>query len=122
MKRILLADDEEILRMLIIDTLEDEDYLIDEAADGQEALNCIINNDYDLIILDNMMPAFTGLEVISQVRLDKEKQHVKILMLSAKSRQSEQDKALDTGADYFMAKPFSPTELLRKIKVIFDEV
>ncbi|WML55154.1 response regulator [Neobacillus sp. PS3-12] len=119
MKRILLAEDEEILRMLIVDTLEDEIYLIDEAEDGQEALHYIKENQYDLIILDYMMPVLTGLDVIKIVRL--EKQDVKILMLSAKSQLSDQEKAFDTGADYFMAKPFSPNELLEKIKVIFNE-
>jgi DNA-binding response OmpR family regulator len=121
MKRILLAEDEEILRMLIVDTLEDEDYLIDEAEDGQEAVNYISNHEYDLIILDYMMPIFTGLEVIKQVRENMNKQDIKILMLSAKSQQFEQEKVLETGANYFMAKPFSPSELLAKIEEILNE-
>jgi DNA-binding response OmpR family regulator len=121
LRRILLAEDEEILRMLIADTLEDEDYLIDEAEDGQEALSSIAKNEYDLIILDYMMPVLTGLEVIKQVRADLKKQDVKILMLSAKSQKSEQDNVLKAGANYFMAKPFSPSELLVKIGEILDE-
>lgn len=119
MKRILLAEDEEILRMLIVDSLEDEDYIIDEAEDGQEALHYIKENKYDLIILDHMMPVLTGLDVIRLVRLDKK--DVKILMLSAKSQLSDQEKAFNTGADFFIAKPFSPSELLEKIKVILNE-
>ena len=121
MKRILLAEDEEILRMLIVDTLEDKDYLIDEAEDGQEAVNYIAKNEYDLIILDYMMPIFTGLEVIQQVRVNMNKQDIKILMLSAKSQQLEQEKVLETGANYFMAKPFSPSELASKIEEILNE-
>ena len=121
MKRILLAEDEEILRMLIVDTLEDEDYEIDEAADGQEALDLYNQNRYDLIIVDYMMPVFSGLEVIEKIRRNAENQHVKILMLSAKSQQFEQDRVLAAGADYFMAKPFSPLHLLNKVGEILDE-
>lgn len=121
MKRILLAEDEEILRMLITDTLEDEDYVVDEAADGQEALNLIIKNEYDLIILDYMMPVFTGLEIIEKVRSDQAKQEIQILMLSAKSQKFEQEKILQAGANHFMAKPFSPLDLLEKIEEILNE-
>lgn len=121
MKRILLAEDEEILRMLITDTLEDEDYVVDEAADGQEALNLIIKNEYDLIILDYMMPVFTGLEVIEKIRSDQAKQEIHILMLSAKSQKFEQEKILQAGANHFMAKPFSPLDLLEKIEEILNE-
>lgn len=121
MKKILLAEDEEVLRMLITDTLEDELYQVDEAADGAEALSKIQSNEYDLIIIDYMMPVFTGLEVIEKVRSTSGKQSVKILMLSAKSQQHEQDKVLEAGADYFMAKPFSPFQLLERIEEILNE-
>ncbi|MGG5253478.1 response regulator transcription factor [Neobacillus sp. SM06] len=120
MKRILLAEDEEILRMLVTDTLEDEDYLVDEAEDGLEALNLFSEHHYDLIILDYMMPGMTGLEVIKEIRNSPVKQETKILMLSAKSQQFEQEKVLDAGADFFIAKPFSPIELLAKIKEILQ--
>ena len=123
MKRILLAEDEEVLRMLIVDTLEDEDYEVDEAADGKEALDFMINNKYDLVILDYMMPVYSGLEVIKQIRSAEEEgpNKVKILMLSAKSQQSEQERIFEAGADYFMSKPFSPIKLLEKIEEILDE-
>lgn len=118
MKRILLAEDEEVLRMLIVDTLEDEEYQVDEAADGEEALHFIKQNEYDLLILDYMMPVYSGMEVIEKVR---EKSMVKILMLSAKSQQYEQDKILSIGANDFMAKPFSPLQLLEKVKEMLNE-
>ncbi|MHC0036866.1 response regulator transcription factor [Pseudoneobacillus sp. C159] len=121
MKRILLAEDEEIIRMLIMDTLEDEEYQVDEAADGEEAMKLFAEDKYDLLILDYMMPGLTGIEVIEKVREGHHNQTVKILMLSAKSQQYEQDKILSVGADEFMAKPFSPLQLIEKIKDIFNE-
>lgn len=121
MKRILLAEDEEILRMLITDTLEEEDYQVDEAGDGQEALDFLNVEKYDLIVLDYMMPAYSGLEVIVKIRQEGINKDVPIMMLSAKSQLSEQEKAFAAGADYFMAKPFSPLELLGKVRDILNE-
>lgn len=121
MKRILLAEDEEVLRMLIIDTLEDEDYQVDEARDGQEALRFLESEKYDLILLDYMMPAYSGVEVIGRIRQGGINREVPIMMLSAKSQISEQEKAIASGADHFMAKPFSPLELLGRVRDILDE-
>lgn len=121
MKRILLAEDEEVLRMLVVDTLEDEDYEVDEAADGMEAVQLLESNTYDLIILDYMMPGYTGLEIIEKIQSSEIKKQGKILMLSAKSQQFEQERILEAGADYFMAKPFSPLKLIEKIEVILHE-
>ncbi|MFF2498082.1 response regulator transcription factor [Peribacillus sp. NPDC058075] len=121
MKRILLAEDEEVLRMLVVDTLEDEDYKVDEAADGMEAVQLLESNTYDLIILDYMMPGYTGLEIIEKIQSSDIKNQGKILMLSAKSQQFEQERILEAGADYFMAKPFSPLKLIEKIEVILHE-
>lgn len=118
MKRILLAEDEEVLRMLVVDTLEEE-YEVDEAADGTEAVQLFEENSYDLLVLDYMMPRLTGVEVIDFVR-QKDK-GVKILMLSAKSQQYEQEKVIEAGANYFMTKPFSPMELKDKIEDIINE-
>ncbi|RFU65864.1 response regulator transcription factor [Peribacillus glennii] len=121
MKRILLAEDEEVLRMLLVDMLEDEGFDIDEATDGQEALEFLQSNQYDLVLLDYMMPVYTGLEIIEKLRSDDSTKDLKIMMLSAKSQQKEQDAVLVAGADYFMAKPFSPLELLAKIEGILNE-
>lgn len=122
MSRILLAEDEEVLRMLIMDTLEDEEYDVDEAADGKEALDYLQNHEYDLVILDYMMPVFTGLEIIEKLRGGNETFQGKIMMLSAKSQTYEQEKIIQAGADYFMAKPFSPLKLVEKIEEILNEV
>ena len=120
LKRILLAEDEEVLRMLVVDTLEDEDYIVDEAADGGEAIDLWQNHSYDLVILDYMMPIFTGLEVIEKIRHAETKERTKILMLSAKNQSEEQKQILQAGADYFMAKPFSPMKLLELVEGILN--
>lgn len=115
MASILLAEDEPILRMLVMDSLEDEGYEIDAAVDGEEALEKITAREYDLIILDYMMPKMTGIEVIEKTRALPERSGVRILMLSAKNQQAEQDKVLQAGADDFMSKPFSPLDLIAKV-------
>ncbi|UOF92039.1 response regulator [Fodinisporobacter ferrooxydans] len=118
MKRVLLAEDEEVLRMLIIDSLEDTDIAIDEAADGLEAYQCFERNEYDLLMVDYMMPGMTGIEVIRKVREHPTKHDVAILMLTAKSQQKDEELAKEAGADYFLAKPFSPVKLIELVEEI----
>lgn len=121
MTRILLAEDEEILRMLVLDTLEDEGYDIDEASDGQEAYEMIQKNHYDLVILDYMMPNLTGLEVVEMTRNVLRKKEIKMMILSAKNQQTDRERMKEAGADYFMSKPFSPLQLLETIGEILGE-
>ncbi len=121
MKRILVAEDEQALRMLIGDVLEDEGYIVTLVANGKEALEHIQNNDYELVIVDYMMPEMTGLEVISQTRQLPDKQDLIMLMLSAKSQQSDQARVKDIGANYFMPKPFSPSGLAKKVGEILGD-
>jgi len=121
MTRLLLAEDEEVLRMLIVDIFEDEEYIIDVAADGGEAMEFLKKTEYDLVILDYMMPVYTGLEIVEKIRCAEINKHTNILMLSAKSQEYEQKQALEIGANYFMAKPFSPLELLDLVGEILNE-
>lgn len=121
MAKILLAEDEEVLRMLVVDTLEDEGHLIVETSDGEEALKRIEEETFDLIILDYMMPLLTGLEVIEKINHMPERKNSKILMLSAKSQKADQERVLQAGATHFMSKPFSPMELARKVEEIISE-
>ncbi|WP_416147879.1 response regulator transcription factor [Salipaludibacillus sp. HK11] len=120
MKKILVADDEEILRMLIVDTLEDEGFDIDEAENGAEALAMLEKGNYDLTILDYMMPEKTGIEVVKSLS-DEVKKSTRLVMLTAKAQAKDKQEAIEAGADYFMAKPFSPSELVVMIKQIFAE-
>jgi DNA-binding response OmpR family regulator len=120
-KKILIAEDEEVLRMLIVDSLEEFDYQVIEAADGVEALRLFEGTEFDLLILDYMMPHCTGIEVIEKVRSGSTRSETKILMLSAKSQQHDKEKILSIGANDFMAKPFSPIKLVEKVKAMLHE-
>jgi len=116
MATILLAEDEAVLRMLICDTLEDEGHQLEVACDGEEALQKIERQHFDLIILDYMMPKRTGLDVLKLIKEMPEKKHIKVLILSAKSQYTDQEKMRSAGADDFIPKPFSPLELARKVE------
>ncbi|MRH43357.1 response regulator [Aquibacillus halophilus] len=119
MARILVADDEEVLRMLITDTLEDEGHEIFEAADGQEALESIQQHSFDLIILDYMMPKYTGVEVARQLDTEWKKKNP-ILMLTAKTQKSDLEESRQAGIPYYMAKPFSPSQLVLLVEDILN--
>ncbi|SET46389.1 response regulator transcription factor [Paenibacillus sp. NFR01] len=121
MQKVLVADDEDVLRMLIEDTLEDlEDVEIHTAENGREALEKLNGCDYDLAILDYMMPEMTGIEVLE--RLDESKKmNIPIMMLTAKAQEMDRSRAKEAGARYFMPKPFSPLELLQVVEGILSE-
>lgn len=121
MKQLLLAEDEDVLRSLILDTLEDEGYEIHEACDGEEAESLAASMKFDLILLDYMMPAKTGLEVIGSIRTGSINKNTKIMMLTAKSQKSDEKMIMEAGADYFLSKPFSPMVLLDKVEEILTE-
>ncbi|MBM7702480.1 response regulator [Metabacillus iocasae] len=119
MARILLAEDEAVLRMLVVDTLEDEGHEVIEASDGEEALEKIKTDDeFDLLILDYMMPVYTGLEIIQQIKGMSCYEKTKILMLSAKNQTTDRERVIEAGATEFMSKPFSPLELVKKVEDI----
>lgn len=111
MKKILVVDDEIVLRMLIRGTLEDS-YEIFEAEDGYAGLDLARTALPDLIVLDMMMPGITGLEVCQKLKQDPATSSVKILLLTAKSQQRDREAAMAAGVDYFLAKPFSPANLI----------
>lgn len=115
MEKILIADDEQLMRQLVIDFLKPEGYEILEASDGKEALDIYDKEHLDLILLDVMMPGYDGWTVCREIRREST---VPIMMLTAKGEEIDQLFAYDLGADEYITKPFSPKILVAKIKAL----
>ncbi|WP_130806575.1 response regulator transcription factor [Senegalia massiliensis] len=113
--KILIVDDETLLVKGLKYSLEQDDYDIDTAFDGKEALNKALNNEFDLIILDLMLPEMDGLEVCQKIR---ETSSVPIIMLTAKGEDMNKILGLEYGADDYLTKPFNILELKARIKAI----
>jgi DNA-binding response OmpR family regulator len=118
MKRILLADDEENLRVLVHTTLEDPDLEIYEAADGRQALEMAQTLRPDLLILDWMMPHITGIEAARTLREDPATASIPIIMLTARGQDKDRELAHKIGVNGYLIKPFSPLELLDRVTAI----
>ena len=116
MATILVVDDEEPIRELLRFNLEKEGYRVSVAKDGQEALKHVENDHPDLIVLDLMLPGMDGLEVCRKLRSNPKFQQIPIIMLTAKGEEIDKVLGLEIGADDYMTKPFSPRELLARIK------
>lgn len=114
-KRILVVDDEKLIVKGIKFSLSQEDFIVDVAYDGEDALNQAKNNEYDLIVLDVMLPKLDGLNVCQQIR---EFSKVPIIMLTAKGEDMDKILGLEYGADDYMTKPFNILELKARIKAI----
>ena len=113
MQKILIVDDEEKIRKVIREYLEFEGFLCFEASNGEEAIKMCKENAYDLIVLDIMMPKIDGFTVAKEIR---KKQSVPIIMLSARSEEYDKLYGFDVGIDDYVTKPFSPKELVARIK------
>lgn len=123
MAKILLAEDESVLRMLITDTLEDEGHDVVEAGNGKEAVEIWEKRGpFDLVILDYMMPVYTGLEVLTRLKEMELKHFPPVLILTAKSQESVRKEVLASGASGFMSKPFSPMELAERVEALLNEM
>ncbi|HZK85091.1 MAG TPA: response regulator transcription factor [Desulfosporosinus sp.] len=116
MTTILVVDDEEPIQELLRFNLEKEGYLVSVAKDGQEALKQVETNQPDLLVLDLMLPGMDGLEVCRKLRSNPKFQQIPIIMLTAKGEEIDKVLGLELGADDYMTKPFSPRELLARIK------
>lgn len=118
MSTILVADDEESLRLLIRTTLESSDTTILEASDGNSALEMARQEMPDLIVLDWMMPGRNGLEVARELRADPRTAGLPILMLTAMGQEKDRKEGLAAGVQAFLVKPFSPLELLERVQAV----
>ncbi|AOH55562.1 MULTISPECIES: response regulator transcription factor [Peribacillus] len=113
--KILVVDDEERIRRLLKMYLEREEYIIDEAENGDVALTKALENDYDLILLDIMMPGKDGIEVCRELR---EKKTTPIIMLTAKGEEVNRVQGFEVGTDDYIVKPFSPREVVLRVKAL----
>jgi DNA-binding response OmpR family regulator len=119
-KKILIVDDDDDTVYLIKSLLELYSYDIIEASTGKGGLLRAQKHHPDLIILDVMLPEMHGFSVCRIIKNDENLNHIKILILSAKLFDADKRKALDSGADAYMAKPFDPSELLAKVKELLS--
>src|SRR5512136_1487659 len=114
-KRILLVDDDEKLRRLIKEYLEGYEFQVFTLADGEAVMNSIRKELPELVILDVMLPKKDGLEVLKEIRVAS---HVPVIMLTAKGEEADRVVGLELGADDYLPKPFSPRELLARIRAV----
>ena len=115
MKKVLVVDDEKLIVKGLKFSLEQDDMEVDTAYDGGEAIEKIRNNDYDIVLLDIMIPVYTGIEVCQMVR---EFSNVPIIMLTAKGEDMDKIMGLEYGADDYITKPFNILEVKARIKAI----
>ena len=118
MKEILLADDEPNQIELMRFNLEKNGYLVKSAYDGEQALDMIYEKKPTVLIADWMMPKMSGIELCRILRSNKDTKLLPIIMLSARSEEADKSLGLDTGADDYISKPFSPMELVSRVKAL----
>ncbi|HAR44631.1 MAG: two-component system response regulator [Nitrospirae bacterium GWC2_57_13] len=117
-KKILIADDNENIREALTYLLEDEGYKLTLAKDGADALRKVREFRPHILFLDIMMPEMNGYDVCRTVKNDPELKKTYVIMLTAKGQVAEQERGKEVGADEYIVKPFSPMEILTKIKNI----
>ena len=113
--RILICDDDPIIHQSLSLYLDNEDFQHDSAFDGKQALDMIAREHYDLMLLDQMMPGMTGMEVCQAVRRNSQ---LPIIMLTARGEEIDRILGLEMGADDYIVKPFSPREVISRIKAV----
>ncbi len=115
MSRLLVVDDEVNIRAVVREYAEFEEYEVDEAANGMEAVEKCRQNDYDLIIMDVMMPKLDGYSASKEIKKHK---NVPIIMLSARGEEYDKLFGFEIGVDDYVVKPFSPKELMARVKAV----
>lgn len=114
-EQILVVDDEPMVREVVVAYLEREGYLVEEAATGSEALKRIDESCPDLVVLDVMLPEVDGFSVLTELRRDRD---VPVILLTARTEEPDRVLGLELGADDYVVKPFSPRELVARVKSV----
>ncbi len=121
-KRIMVVDDEPDIVELVSYNLKKEGFDVSSASDGEEALSKIRADNYDLVILDLMLPGIQGTEICRILRHDPKTQRLPVIMLTAKGEEIDRILGLEIGADDYITKPFSPRELAARIRAVLRRV
>ena len=119
---VLVVEDEDALSTLLHYNLEKEGYDVTVAADGEEALILVDERLPDLVVLDWMLPKVSGIEVCRRLRSRSETRNVPIIILTARGEETDRIRGLDTGADDYVVKPFSMTELTARIRAVLRRI
>jgi len=121
MKKIVLAEDEPSMRLLIAETLRgNKRYELFLASNGPEALEVVLREQPDLLLLDIDLPLINGFEVCQQIKADPRTQHVPVVMITAMAQDRYRQEAVSLGVVEYFTKPFSPLALLRKVEELLD--
>ncbi|PPD49663.1 MAG: DNA-binding response regulator [Methylobacter sp.] len=120
MKRLLIIEDDPDIGDMLDINLRDEGFLVELAIDGLSGLHKLKSQHYDLLVLDLMLPGLDGLEICRQVRLMPH--YLPIIMISAKSQENQRVLGLELGADDYLGKPFSVSELAARIRALFRRI
>ena len=118
MSRILIVEDDPSLVELLKYNLETEGFDVSVARDGEGGLEAIDTQDPDLVVLDWMLPNMSGIEICRQMRQRTATRSTPVIMLTAKGEETDRIRGLETGADDYIVKPFSPAELTARIKAV----
>jgi CheY-like chemotaxis protein len=119
--KVLVCDNEEVLRALVRGALELGDYEIVEARDGDESVELARSCEPDLIVLDMMMPGRTGLEVLTELRAEERFTDTPVIMLTARAQAQDREAAVAAGVNRFLPKPFSPLELASTVEELLGD-
>jgi DNA-binding response OmpR family regulator len=119
--RVLIVEDHPMIAELVETRLRIEGMRATKCLGGREAMEILAGADFDLVILDIMMPEVDGYEVLKYLKSHDRTRQVPVILLTAKSTQDDVEKGLGLGADYYITKPFSGAELVRKVKVLLEQ-
>ena len=114
--RVLVVDDDEVIRRLIAVNLQLEGFEVSTAVDGRDCLDKVMDIDPDLITLDVMMPRLDGWETAVQLRKSPETAHIKVVLISARAQEEDKTRGSHVGADAYLTKPFDPNEMIRVVR------
>jgi two-component system phosphate regulon response regulator PhoB len=119
---ILIVEDEAAIVTMLRYNLEREGFRVYSTGDGEEAITMVKEYKPDIIVLDWMLPSMTGIEVCKHLRWNNDTKNIPIIILSARGEEGDRIRGLDVGADDYMVKPFSPGELISRIRAVFRRI